>query len=639
MEKSSYKKALPTYFLLIVFPIVFGVFLYYLTLNIDKKHEIENIKSKLSQRATDFIAKSTPVDYYKFHFQHLADKLFPYIENKISDKSQIKTSKDVSKAIIEMKRNLGSNIRCAIFNQDAQLMNPNDLKDYEARFFTFAWASIHSIGDPGYKERRYDQEKILGREFNIDIMRKKPEYCMPTFSSGKQGVFYFKNADSKINGMLAFVELDKSSIDLVQARIQDYSSYENPIILYDLSKKQRKTPTMGHQEIPFEKTNTEVFFDGFEQDNVVWKGFNSDEYRLLLGQILKEPQKYNNRFLTAIIIALILLIISSIFFFKNISDKEGIYISIRYKLIFLFALAVYMPTLSLWVLSNTSLNDYRLAIENNIKKEMQDILNNIDFGFLKTKEDIKNSFWELDSYFKSFSGKKPPTSDEVYRKLKSIVGVNNPLNKRFNWMDVRNIDQTQIFTTSGTDSNERLEKICRVISILCLERYCPERLTYAKVTPNQSDILVGNIFENPVSGFSSVFERPRQLVYQNIDGEDAYWWWNYYEDKSNPVGFFIGNAHARYVVIDYFKTLLKNRYTIDNTNLKIVNMHFGTQMFVPENAEKNKDLLELINVSKINMTVESSTVNYNNSEYLCLCMPGSNLKECFSLCMYPISEI
>ncbi|MBR4329622.1 MAG: SpoIIE family protein phosphatase, partial [Candidatus Riflebacteria bacterium] len=349
---------------------------------------------------------------------------------------------------------------------------------------------------------------------------------------------------------------------------------------------------------------------------------------------------YIIRLITAIVVALIILIISSVFFFKNISNKEGMYISIRYKLIYLFALAVYMPTLSLWVLSYTSLNDYRIAIENNIKKEMQDILNNIDLGFLKTKEDIKNSFLELDSYLRGFSGKAPPTADDVYWRLKKIVGGDNVrLNKRFNWIDVRNIDQTQIYTTNSEESNERIGKICRVISILCLERYCPERLTYANVKPNQSDILVGNLFENPVVGLSSVIERPHQLVYQNIDGEGAYWWWNYFTDKNNPVAFYIGNAHGRFVVVDYFKTLLKNRYTIGNTQLRIVNMHFGTQKFVPEDAEKNPDLLKLINVANLNMTVESSTVDYNNSKYLCLCMPGSNLKECFSLCMYPISEI
>jgi HAMP domain-containing protein len=177
------------------------------------------------------------------------------------------------------------------------------------------------------------------------------------------------------------------------------------------------------------------------------------------------------------------------------------------------------------------------------------------------------------------------------------------------------------------------------MSILCLERYCPERLTYAGIKPSQSDILVGNLFENPVVGFSSVFERPKQVVYQKFDGSGAYWWWNYFVDKNNPVAFYICNSQSKYVTVDYFKTLSKNRYNFENTNLRLINMHFVTQTFIPEEASKNNDILELINLSCVNQTVESSNVTYENRKYLCLCMPGNNLKECFSLCMYPISEI
>ena len=48
MHKSSYIKALPSYLLLILLPCIFGLFLYFLIINIDKKHEIEAIKSHSS---------------------------------------------------------------------------------------------------------------------------------------------------------------------------------------------------------------------------------------------------------------------------------------------------------------------------------------------------------------------------------------------------------------------------------------------------------------------------------------------------------------------------------------------------------------------------------------------------------------
>ena len=638
MDKSTHKKALPSYFLLIVLPIFFGLFLYTFILKIDKNHEIEEIKAKLSQRATDFMAKATPVDYYKIHFQSLANKLFPLIENN-ENEITADTREEITKGIHDLSQNININIRCALFDKNAKLVNPNNLQDYEIRFFTYAWESIHDENAPDYKNRRVDQEKIIGREFNVDLMYDQSEYCMPTLSLGKNGVFYFKNANSEKSGIILFVENVKTSIELVQAKIKDYSTVEQPIILYDLDSKKRISSTLGYKELPFVKTNTEEFLEGYLEDNIVWKGFNSDEYKLLLGQPLSNSQRYINKFINALIISVIILIIVSKFFFKNISNKEGMYISIRYKLVFLFALAVYMPTLSLWVLSYTSLNDYRTAIENKIKKGMLDVLNNIDFDYRKTEEEVKNSFIALDNYLNSFSNKEAPTSDEVYNHLKEIVGVNNRLSRRFNWIDIRNIDQTQIYTTSNEESNQRLEKICRVMSILCLERYCPERLTYAGIKPTQSDILVGNLFENPVVGFSSVFERPKQVVYQKFDGSGAYWWWNYFVDKNNPVAFYICNSQSKYVTVDYFKTLSKNRYNFENTNLRLVNMHFVTQTFIPEEASKNNEILELINLSSVNQTVESSNVTYENKKYLCLCMPGNNLKECFSLCMYPVSEI
>ncbi|MBQ3643987.1 MAG: SpoIIE family protein phosphatase [Candidatus Riflebacteria bacterium] len=584
------------------------------------------------------MAKATPVDYYKIHFQSLANKLFPLIENN-ENEITADTREEITKGIHDLSQNININIRCALFDKNAKLINPNNLQDYEIRFFTYAWESIHDENAPDYKNRRVDQEKIIGREFNVDLMYDQSEYCMPTLSLGKNGVFYFKNANSEKNGIILFVENVKTSIELVQAKIKDYSTVEQPIILYDLDSKKRISSTLGYKELPFAKTNTEEFLEGYLEDNIVWKGFNSDEYKLLLGQPLSNPQRYINKFINALIISFIILIIASKFFFKNFSDKEGMYISIRYKLVFLFALAVYMPTLSLWVLSYTSLNDYRTAIENKIKKGMLDVLNNIDFDYRKTEEEVKNSFIALDNYLNSFSNKEAPTSDEVYNHLKEIVGVNNRLNRRFNWIDIRNIDQTQIYTTSNEESNQRLEKICRVMSILCLERYCPERLTYAGIKPTQSDILVGNLFENPVVGFSSVFERPKQVVYQKFDGSGAYWWWNYFVDKNNPVAFYICNSQSKYVTVDYFKTLSKNRYNFENTNLRLVNMHFVTQTFIPEEASKNNEILELINLSSVNQTVESSNVTYENKKYLCLCMPGNNLKECFSLCMYPVSEI
>ncbi len=633
------RKALPTYILLFFIPAVFGLFLYLRILSIDKAHEIEDIKFKLSERAVDFIAQANPVDYFQPHFQKLAGQLFPYIEGNASENGKLMTSQDASNAIASLSNQLQENVRCALFNDNGELLNPQDLLDYEVRFYSFAWKNIHKISDCDYVGRRADQVIILGRDFNDDKMQGFSERCLPTQSLGKNGVFYFKNAKKHLNGIIIFVEYKHTNLELIQAKIKDAATIDQPIILYDRESKKRLTPTLGHKEYPYSQTDTEEFLEGFISEDLVWKGFKSDDYKLLFGEKLKDASQYTINIYLGIIAFILILTTATVFFFKSISVAQGIHISIRYKLIFIFIIAVYMPTLGIWVLSKTSLHDHRIAIENEIKKGMLDILSKLDQEYDNSIKEAHNCYLELDKYIKSFKGKAAPSPIEFEIKLKEIVGKERNITDVFNWFDARTIDLKQIYTTSNSESQNRLEKIGRYLSVLCIQKYIPDRFSRAGVKLNQSDILVGNLMENPIVGFSSVFERPREYTYQAFEGSSIYWWWDYIPDDDNPFALFIGNSAERYLSRTYFKSLLKNRYTFENTSLKIADFYYVGQEFIPETASKYPDVMELINASNLSKTVETQTINYENNQYLCLCYPGSKMLDNYLLCMYPTTEI
>ncbi len=638
MDRSCLKKVLPPYILLILLPCIFGLFLYFFILDIDKKHEIDSIKSKLSERAVDFMSKTTAVDYFYPYFNKLTEELLPYIENRPRKNGTFMTAQEVTNRINNLSKKLGENIRCAIFNKKATLLNPQDLLPHEQRFFSFAWKDIHKFNNIDYENYRSDRNTVIGREFNVELMYDKSEICISTLNYGKTGVFFFKNANHNLNGIILFVEHKRTSIELVQAKIKDYATMNQPIVLYNIDNKEITAPSFVNNVISYDQTNSEEFLDGFVKDNTVWKGFNSANYRLLFGQTLDVPQKYNKHII-AVVIFILLILISSKFFFKNFSNNKGIYLSIRYKLVFIFAIAVYMPAISLWVLSYTSLHDHRIAIENKAKKGMLDILNKVDIDYKSKEDEVDRCYSELDKYLSSLKGKTLPSRKELEKKLVDITGDNNlKRNWVFNWIDIRAIDKTQVYTTSADDTNSRINSIAGVLSVLSLEKYCPERLNFAGVKPSQSDILVGNLLENPVVGFSTVIERPRQLIPQNLDNEGIYWWWSYYPENDNPIAFFIGIAITRNVNISYFNYLLKKRYSVGNVEIKILNFHSEIQRFFPE-VSNSKDFLDLINVSNINKTVESSIIKYNNTDYLCLCMPGSKIKNAFILAMYPVYEI
>ncbi|MBQ2593731.1 MAG: HAMP domain-containing protein, partial [Candidatus Riflebacteria bacterium] len=634
--ENSYIKFLPTYFITIIIPALFGLFLCYLILEIDKNNEIETIKSKLSERATDFMIKTTPLDYFKPHFSNLADKLIPYIESNAKKDEFFKYN--LSQEIDDFNKKLNINIRYALFESNS-LINEQALEDYEQRFFTYAWKSIHNIENADYKNRIVDQGQILGVDFNPEIMNNYSEYCLPTFSFGKKGLFYFKDSKNKNNGVIIFVEYSKTGLEIIEDKIKDYSTYEQPIIMYDIKSRSIKSSTLGHKAFTYSQINTEEFLDGIINKNILWKCFNSDDYKLLFGQIITQPHKYLYKFIFTSIIALILIVIISFFFFKNVSEKGGLYVSIRYKLIFIFALAIYMPTLSLWVLSHSTINYYRTSIENSVQKGMLDVLNKIDNDYKNKEEEIRDCFYKLDDYLRSFGGKEPPKKEEIEQKLQEIVGKEKKFREIFQWLDIWNINQTQIYTTSNNDSNSRIGEISRVIELLCLDKYCPDRLSYAGVKLNQSDIMIGNLLENPISGFSFIFERPRQITFHNFNEIGSYWFWNYYPDKTNPVSFCFGNTDCNDNIVSYFHSISKNRFSLNQTNLLLVNLHFSAQKFIPDTARNWKDLIELISLSNVNKTIEFSTVNYENKKYLCICKPGSLLRGCFSLCLYPTSEI
>ena len=585
------------------------------------------------------MAKTTAVDYFQPYFRKLADKLTPFIDNKPDENGVTMSNSDVSKAIKELSKNLGENIRCAVFRGKNKLLNPQDLKDYEQRFFPYAWGFIHRLSSIDYDGRKSDQALILGREFTNELIKNRSEACILTSSLGKKGVLYYKSTEHELNGIIIFVEYKKNNYDLVKAKIKDYSSNEHPILFFDSLNNPETNTDIEQYQIPLTSLLSKEFFNGFTHKNLVWKGFNAGDYKLLLGQKIEQPQQYKIKKVSAFAIAALLLYILTTSFYKKIFSSKGIYFSIRTKLIIIFILAIYTPTISLWLLSYNSLYNHRTALENKIKKGMLDILNKIDNDYKINEKKVSNLFSKIDKYLAGFKNKKAPTNHEIGQYLQSIVGLNNKIKDHFNWLEIRDINQNQIFTNIGKENKQQLGKIVRVISLHCLDKYCPNRLTSAGIKLSQSDILVGNIFMNPVLGFSSVFERPNQLIFQNFEGSGVYWWWNYYPDPDNPIAFCMGDTSLRGITTFYFKSLLKKRYSYENVNLKLFNFHYGSREFIPYYTKKNEELIKLIEVSNINKTIESAIINYDNDKYLCLCVPGNYLKECFILSMYPIREI
>ena len=145
MNISKYKTLIPAYFMLILIPCIFGFQHYFYILDVNAKHEINDLKFELYERATNFMIKTTPLEHFQLYFKKLADKLIPKIEELQPNQNLSSFTAEISKEINDLSKSLGENIRLSVFDKNANLLNPQDLKDYEIRFFPYLWKDIHGI--------------------------------------------------------------------------------------------------------------------------------------------------------------------------------------------------------------------------------------------------------------------------------------------------------------------------------------------------------------------------------------------------------------------------------------------------------------------------------------------------------------
>lgn len=634
MNSSKYKKILPVFVLLVVIPAIFSFLLYLYILRIDKQHDIDSVKNKLSEKAVDFVSQTSPEKYFKPYFHRLSEKaieLVCYMPDSKESRAQF------VQELENLRKKLSHDIRCVIFDKHGLLLNGEILTESESRFYQYMWSYAKRLSPMNYRDKRFDQLNTIGKELDMDILYDLNDECVGTFNLGKRGVLYILQGQEK-SGVIVFVEHHLDYQEIMKNMIKQNSTSEEPIVMYTSTDKSQGFAVTQNNQYSYEQICSEEFINGVFDKNHIWKSFDFKDYRLLLGQEFTQNTTYRQKQWIAAFVTILLLIIAGILYFKNFAGTDGIKISIRYKLIFIFSLAVYIPAFALWALSYGGLQDHRTVLENDIKKGMQDILLKIDNDYTSVVETVTQKFKELDKKLAEFSGKPVPTKNEITKILQTIT-KGEDISYFFNWLDIRTIDQQQIYTTHAREANDRLLRVGRVISMLCLEKYCPERLTAAGIKKTQSDILIGDFLDSPVLGFSGLFERPSSLYFLDFDGSGVYWWWNYFPDQNNKIAFYICNSAIRESSSIYFKALQNRRFTLGNTALKIVSHNYNVLRYFPESAQDEPDIQTVINTSNINKTYESAVINYQNNRYLCFCIPGTKLKECFVLCLYPIYEI
>lgn len=614
--------------LLVLTPAFFSLFLGLHLINSFEKDFYADKQAQLEGRARTFVTNLDSELFFLPIFRNLSTAILTL---QHSENDKFKTL--IQSAFAEA----GQTFSLMVFNHEGPTAFTNITDPETFNVFEYIWRFAHNKSDAEeFKRQKGVVGKVLGRDFHPRLVRDSNDICHPLANHGKQGLLYHYKQEQNGAGVLIHLEITRDPASIVKQLAKLSSSAENPILLGTGSQEISKEIDINEDIIKVLALSGEKQHQIFRGDGFLWQHQLAKEVPLFFGQRIDPPNYPLSRLIVCGFFILITFFSLS-YLFRSMFSGGSQRISIRYKLVALFVFAVYLPVLGLFLLGYNGLANRRTVLENNVSKAVQDLLFKIDSEFSVKEEEILAIFTRL---YENTSWQNQITDDWDAAELVIRKAAKVPLTGEnfFNHLDMRNLQQQQVFSTNQGDSNDRTKEVNRIISLISLEKHLPDQLPKNNLT-RQSDLILKNMMENPVLGFTSFYEQPGKLVQMEFEGSSFYWYWNFYPKNNEKIAYIYGNTRIAYNVVNYLQSIFNKRLNIGNTALKLVAHYPTTKLWLPEGADQEKDLLNLNKLAEVNAAVETARISFAGQRYMATCLPGLKLKKAFLTCLYPEAEI
>lgn len=619
--------------LLVVIPAVFSLFLIIFVIDSQQALDHEAAAGRIEGQARDFLATLDAESLYAPGLRRLGRVLAP-LTAEMTDEVGLTAS--ISAAVKNFQTEAGHNLGIYLFNRNGKFVNTGLVPANNAPPLQYIWnCTVGAEVSNDYTGRKADVSEIFGRNFSVTRVSGCNDICFPTYNYGRHGLFYSYREHGARNGMIAFIEIPDDLTTTLVSRLRLIAAPDRPIILRSgnrilFGKEFYADPTSLFELAENCKTT-------FTADGRLWKKFTARNLDLLFGQSFA-PAGYKLLKQTSIAIFAAIILTGLGLIYCLFSGAWAPRISIRYKLVAIFLFAVYLPVLGLFTLGYNGLRDHRTVLENQANKEIIDVLMEIDTGFsIKEREILAtfDKFYHDRSWHNHLSG----TWKEADLAIRKSLGIGKRGENFFNWLEVRDIEQNQLYSTSTGEANDRVKAMGKSMSLICLEKVMPQRLQKAGIKLKQSDLVLTSLLENPVLGFSHLFEQPGKMVEMEFEGMNTYWYWNYYPDEGTRVAYIGGNSKVQYNALDYLEKAMQKRFSLGNTAIRLVAHLPSSQLWIPGDIYGEDQLQSLFRFSSLNDKIATTKLEYGGQKYLAACMPGIKLKDFFVASLYPAGEI
>ncbi len=365
----------------------------------------------------------------------------------------------------------------------------------------------------------------------------------------------------------------------------------------------------------------------FEGD-VGWISAQAGNTKLLLVREFSpaRPELWRNRVHAALPLLLILVGWLGGMLFR---PESTVYLSIRWKLVFLFGLALYLPMVGVIFLGARTLNDRQEVLEIEISRRAREIISRLDGRFAGDSMEFTRLCRRLRDH---------PLMYEDPRRMQSIVKPLIDQQKIIHW-EVRSLQGDLMCMLGAPGFMEGLESFFESMGKAGILRRLADRFTQTgtkMVRP--PDPIIEKALLSSTLGFINIVETPDYAHASHVGNVLLYWYWDAYQDAKAPAAMVSIFQSLPFAFRQFLQKQLPDPVTASEGYELIARDTISGAVF-PAGIRADGEVAELLDRIQVSRDLVRANVTWNGARWLVTGAPGKYLQDYALLALYPAERV
>ena len=527
---------------------------------------------------------------------------------------------------------LNNKLDLYVFDKNGLLITPDNIP-LKSRFLA---SRLWNLIGSSYEERvntfikiKKQLKSFMGNEFNPGVFIENRNHLTPILVNNKEGfVYWMNNSDNSKEGiMIIFWEIPPLVFRSKQI-INKYDYCFENIFLMDTANNidyySKIDNDLNKVDYNYIFTKTALIDDKnqfLDSSNILWKSIKIDSLWLIGG--LKSK---NNRFeiYKSFINYFVVFIgiLSSFVFWKY--HKKNCYISIRLKIIILFAVSVLIPILGFSYMGYQYTEDIRSNLIIDFGNESRDILLNIDRELGMSGNAFRSSFKKMVIDYQKYN------SDNIIRKNFDKYIEENDLV----FIDRRYAsDSSEISLLANQITFNNVSEISEPFSKCCIDTMLNTNLM------DTVDPALKNAMQSPELGLTSFWARPDNVENFILGSLKYYIYWCFSDTDEYGKEFYLILRNADKVLRKYLiERLNKCKTNLREKEYLITVCNNKSEEWFPDNSLSKHLKTIARRISFMGEPIETK-ITINSKSYLLLAIRGIKLNGYSFYALYPYYKV